>query len=180
MDNNICKAIHLPADLNSSRKSGIYQNSDGSLTKYNTTTGKMQHLYFVSSEKISEDDWCFGYGEIIKWNSKERKIISPARYKKIIATTDRNLGLLIIKKIFVSLYIQTKGNTGNMSINIAINFTYVLKEHKRGEKLYKKSEVEELLYHYGQFVLGLTLKNGKPDRELVKSEVFYKWINKYL
>ncbi len=51
-----------------------------------------QHLYFLSDEEIKEGDWCIcDYSQVEKYSEP----LAIHRYKKIIATTDSSLGVLV-------------------------------------------------------------------------------------
>lgn len=77
-----------------------------------------QHLYILSDEKIKEDDWYYfnvGYASGVKIANEEdiEQINFEINPKKIIATTNENLGLPQLSKEFIETYILSY-NMGSM------------------------------------------------------------------
>ncbi len=83
---------------------------------------QIQHLYILSDEKVKEGDYGLGYAEGINGvgkgyfvfkndGTKVQKLQSICHgTKKIIATTDKTLGLPIITTYFKSLFIKAYNN----------------------------------------------------------------------
>ena len=103
-------------------------NSVGALTK--GVYGKLflpdieyvrhnQHLYFVSDEKIKKDDW-FYYGRdniIDKYDGYFPMSPTSTTTFKVIATTDKSLGLPLIPDEFIKDYVKSNGQIKETAIN---------------------------------------------------------------
>lgn len=85
---------------------------------YNFKNGDNQHLYILSNEEIEKGDWFvnrqymigLGIDEYAVWQYNEAKPNSDPR--KIVATTDLSLNLLLIEEHAIREYIK-RYNKGN-------------------------------------------------------------------
>ena len=65
-----------------------------------------QHLYIISKEKPQIGDWCINYSLLYQIDDRDSLNHVFLRWKKIIATTDKSLGLPLIHDSFLSPYIK--------------------------------------------------------------------------
>ncbi len=73
-----------------------------------------QELYIVSDEKMLISDWCIDNNVITLFNSKRSE-----NSKKIIATTDKSLGLPLIDDSFLPIFIKSYNN-GNKILEVEL------------------------------------------------------------
>lgn len=90
------------------------------LAKFDDAT--YQHLYITSDEEIKEGDWCYKQdvqGKVFKWVSTSNTWYKDA--KKIIASTDKSLGLPSPSDGFVVKFI-TRYNDGNPITEVMVEY----------------------------------------------------------
>lgn len=94
---------------------------------------KSHHLYLTSDEEIINDDWVLPFGEKRPW--KFKKAPCPLPYwgnsencKKIVATTDRSLGLPLITDSFVEEYCKSQGDLKEVKLHYLELITSPYKE----------------------------------------------------
>lgn len=99
-----------------------------------------QHLYILSDEEIEEEDWCYGMDGIFQYKGKINlpDIELP---KKIIATTDRSLGLVVdqngcpmqayseflpqLSQSFIDKFVE-EYNKGNVITEVMVEYEKIL------------------------------------------------------
>ena len=79
---NLCKSKH----------NNILVIRDKSLDNYEEDV-ENQHLYFTSDEEIKEGDWYIFNNTDLRKALLSKPIYSSDKYRKVIATTDKSLGL---------------------------------------------------------------------------------------
>ena len=92
---------------------------------------KTQHLYVLSNDEIKEGDWCIDYVEVEegKYKQKIYKKIKGFQYKdsfterKIIASTDKTLGLPELPVEFIESY-YIHFNNWNKIDNVVVEYEY--------------------------------------------------------
>ena len=72
-----------------------------------------QHLYFVSNEEIKEGDIIYSPSEGIRFPSISKVLhinrFNPEKWKKVVATNDKLLGLPLIPESFIEDYVKSNG-----------------------------------------------------------------------
>ena len=73
--------------------------------------GTQQHLYFTTDEEIKEGDWYFDGIDLVHKKSKYNKdlVDGNKQTKKIVATTDKSLGLPEPSQAFIQKYCELGG-----------------------------------------------------------------------
>jgi len=110
------KVVMLP----SKEASHLYYNGNkldffslSELTKNNKTNIQPQHLYITSNEEIKVGDWFYfnidGIEDILQVESQFHleRVKNHKENKKIIAITDKSLGLPQIPESFIQAYIKS-------------------------------------------------------------------------
>ena len=100
-----------------------------------------QHLYFVSNDEIKEGDWFINTLNVVH---QMTKIIKPkGTVVKIIATTDKSLGLSLIPEDFIREYAARSGSIKELSVVMSDNGKQLL-----GYSIANKETVEEAAKEY--------------------------------
>ena len=111
------------------------------------------HLHIISNEEINEGDWALNprnpNGDIVKCNESNCLSIQE-HWRKIIATTDKSLGLPEPSQSFIQKYIF-KNNEGNEIKKVMVEYEpdYVLRifakiEHNSCYGLNQKKNVDDM------------------------------------
>ena len=89
-----------------------------------------QHLYLVSDEEIKEGDWFVSLKikGIYKANPENVKTLSNYKVEyihKIIATTDKSLGLPLVNHDFIEAYVKAEGNINEVMVEYEYGRAYI-------------------------------------------------------
>lgn len=122
-----------------------------------------QHLYFLSDDEIKEGDWCVVGEHISQYNKNTTSLEElKGQWKKIIATTDKSLGLPQPSESFIKYYVE-EYNKRNIITKVLVEYADYLDERNGfvkkpnvlpnntinikpiKEKFYTQKEVDELL-----------------------------------
>lgn len=169
------EVVMLPANRQDLSYIGMYIDTINLVYNDHKTDidrGVPQHLYFLSDEKIEDDDWCLVKNKIISLFKYKKNTCEEVFCKKIIATTDKTLtyfvahtdcnGLGCDKCLehalpqpspqFIQKYIE-EWNKGNKIqwVNVEyefknIHFNLELKEHSKSEDKCYNSPLNTEMY----------------------------------
>lgn len=89
-------------------------------TNYSLLNIKSQHLYIASSEKIKEGDWCLWRIQH-EWRLTQATTDNPLFHYKIIASTDKSLGVSEIPQDFIDTYIKYY-NSGRFIEDVLVEY----------------------------------------------------------
>lgn len=169
---------------------------------------KSQHLYILSDEKIEENDWYWdnsaGNNRILQlekgWSGKE--LLNNPFVKKVIATTDKTLGLQVpkgnvamgwrwlpqINEAFIKSYVESY-NQGKLITEVLVEYEYeddiYIKLKLREDntiiisqsKTYTRDEVIVILNKYYMDCIYDPTPEGNQRESSIKLK---EWINKQL
>lgn len=79
------------------------------------------HLNIISNEEIKEGDWCYDELRICLWRKTKEITCNGEIYHKIIATTDKSLGLPQPSQSFIQKYVS-EYNKGNIITEMMIEY----------------------------------------------------------
>ena len=130
-----CKAVILATDKSNLfiiDKSEFVKHKPNILS-YTNVGGKVhltdvyipQHLYILSDEEIKEGDWCLLNTRIVVRYFKPS--VKSRSFKKIIASTDKSLGLPEPSTNFIKKYIE-EYNEGDVIENVLVEYDEYYKD----------------------------------------------------
>lgn len=179
---NKCKVVMLPTE----KASSIHLNPK-KLVKWHmdiTPTNKdcvNQHLYILSDEEIKEGDWGIGHAKGINGigtgyyvfkhdNSNIAKVNALAEgSKKIIATTDKSLGLASPSTSFIEKFVE-EYNKDNVITDVMVEYEELARAvGKPLEKL--DSGVDD----FDKKIIGHKLKINPKDNTITIKKVKDSW-----
>lgn len=105
-----------------------------------------QQLYLVSEEEIKEGDWIYDIRDKYLGKHSGNSMhphYEKANYRKVIATTDKSLGLPLIPDSFIKLYVEKNGEIDRVRLKCyqLKPTTLTMDEIRTGLKLTDQSEV---------------------------------------
>lgn len=78
---------------------------------------KPQYLYLVLDEEIKNEDWAISVkAELFKAQKGLNEFDPIYGDRKVVASTDKNLGLLLISESFIQSYVEKQGDISHVSI----------------------------------------------------------------
>lgn len=102
--------LNLYSDMKGIPKWGITEhNSMLAHNPKNKNSHIPYHLYILSDEDIKEDDWIVYSNQVLKYSHPTLVVSATAWRTKIIATTDKSLGLPLIPDSFIKKYANKDG-----------------------------------------------------------------------
>lgn len=134
-----------------------------------------QHLYFLSDEEIKEGDIImnnldFLVGKCIKRLVKSE--IETKEYSKIIATTDKSLGLPEPSKEFIEIYVKAY-NEGKPITEVLVEYEYIAGGRTAaGPDVYKKGFGYQLKVKSDNTITIKKVKDSCSRKEV--EELFWK------
>ncbi len=188
---NEIEVVMLPTNECTKAEMLVIRYKDDKLIKHTDAIhwhGINQHLYLLSNEKIKEGDWYINNSVIFRADDKFDEGNNPNQNKnnkKIIATTDKSLGLPEPSPQFIEEYIE-EWNKGNKIIKVMVDYVldinsykgsaclkdcYILKVDKNNyititkvKDSWNKEEVIELCFH--AYNLRSTDKQVRSTKEM--------------
>lgn len=115
-----CKIILWPTNdkLGSIKMNKITNEMYGPNIAISNTLAYKFHVYICIEESANADDWVYSYkyNNIMTYNELIQRDKEPKSYYKVIATTNKSLGVFKIAQSFINEFVELNGNINRIYV----------------------------------------------------------------